>query len=233
MAVSKVCIAPFDALTLVLDPALALSASVLFAALAEALIEADYLAKRPGKILVDHYFDNPVAASYIAFLAFHNPHLRTKRNLAALAILMHMPGGGISRPDILTDSGGLQEYYEIKPDSAAGTAAGATKLLAIAGFTGIFTLPYLPGVSFTPSPSIPLGSGTIPTLSGPVPFSATLSVSRTRVGLIQYKVCVETDFLKVGVTAAVIIGIIIIIILSDGLIVPIPVPAGAPIPVLG
>ena len=78
MAVTKICVAPFDALALAVDPPLALTLSVLFAALAEGLIEADYLAKRPGKIFVDHYFDNPITASYIAFLASHNPHLRTR-----------------------------------------------------------------------------------------------------------------------------------------------------------
>ena len=232
MAVTKICVAPFDALALAVDPPLALTLSVLFAALAEGLIEADYLAKRPGKIFVDHYFDNPITASYIAFLASHNPHLRTRRNLAALAILANMPGGGISRPDILTDSGGLKEYYEIKPDSAAGSAAGAAKLIAIIGFMGIFTLPYAPGITFTPTPSIPLGSGTIPTVGGPVPFSATLGVARTKAGLIQYKGCVETDFVKVGVTVLVIIAIVIIIILTKRVPIPIPVPGGAPVPVL-
>jgi hypothetical protein len=235
MAISKVCGTPSDTLQLISDPIGAAAASALFGIIAEALIEGDYLSKRPGKVFVDHFFDNALAASYIAFLAFHNPHIRNPRTLAQLAILTNLPGGGIVRPDIVTDQAGIQEYYEIKPDSAAGLAAGRLKMLAIDAFMGSFRLPYGRGPSYTPASSLPLASGTIPVIVGtPVPFTATLEPKRTMPGLIQYKVCVETDFLLLGVNALVIIAIIILLILlkrlPGRLPVPVPIPRGLPIP---
>jgi len=234
-AVSTVCASPSDALVIAFDPVFAAVASGLFGILAEGLIDLDYLAKRPGKIFVDHYFDNPVTSSYIAFLASHNAHLRTPANIARLAILTNLPGGGIMRPDILTDQAGMKEYYEIKPDSAAGLALGLGKLAAIDAFMGTFRLPYSRGATYAPTSSIPIGSGTIPTLSGPVPFKATLSSKRTKAGLIQYQLCVETDFLAIGVTALVIIALIIVVIITKklpGRLPPLPSPVPGSMPVL-
>jgi hypothetical protein len=232
MAVTKVCGTPSDTLLLIADPVGAAVASGLFGLIAEGLLEADYLSKRPGKIFVDHYFDNPIPASYIAFLAHHNAHIRNPVTLAQLAILVNLDGAGILRPDILTDQAGIKEYYEIKANSTAGSAAGSLKLLGIDAFLGTFRLPYPRGATYAPTPSILLASGTIPTLGGPVPFTATLEASRTAPGLIQYVVCVETDFLKIGVTAAVIIALVILVIITRRLPgrVPIPVPGGLPVP---
>jgi hypothetical protein len=204
----------------------------MFGELAERLIELDYITIRPGKVLVDHFFDNPVTSSFIAFLAFHNAHIRDPITLAQLAILANLPGGGIARPDILTDQGLIQEYYEIKPDSTSGRTEGRLKMSAIDAFMGTFALPYPRGTTFTPSPVISLGSGTIPTVKGPVPFKAFLRVRRSRAGLLVYRVCVETDFAAIGVTVLVIIAIIIMVILLKRLPVPVPMPPGVPVPVL-
>jgi len=233
MAITKQCGTPSDTLQLIADPVGAGLASLLFGELAERLIEGDYVSKRPGKIFVDHFFDNPIAASYIAFLAVHNPHIRRPATLAQLALLTNLPGGGIVRPDIVTDQVGVKEYYEIKPDSAAGLAAGRAKMMAIDAFMGTFRLVYPRGGGYAPASSIPLGSGTIPTVGGPVPFTATLEASRLSPGLIQWRVCVETDFLLIGVTALVIIAIIILVIITKrlpGRLPPIPIPRGLPVP---
>jgi hypothetical protein len=230
-AVSKSCVAPSEALTTILDPVGTRLASSIFGLLAEGLIGLDYLSKRPGKIFVDHYFDNPITSSYIAFLAFHNRRLRTPANLALLAILSNMKDAGIERPDILTDQPGIQELYEIKPDSFSGKADGVLKLLGIDAFMGIFKLPYKRGSTYAPTPSLPIASGTIPTIAGPVPYKATLEAKRTMAGLIQYKICVETDFLKVGATALVLIAVIIVVIITrrlPGRLPPFPIPIPMP-----
>jgi hypothetical protein len=229
MAVTTVCVPPSEALGVVFAASPLGVVNNLMGGLAERLIEADYLSQRPGVVFADHYFDNPVTSSYIAFLAVHNAHLRTPAKLAQLAILSNMPGGGLARPDILTDQAMIREYYEIKPESAEGSVEGKAKLMAIQAFMALFGCTYIPGVTLVPGPSIPMASGTIPTIMGGVPFQAYLSVRRTLPGLLQYSVCVKTDFVAIGASILAIIAAIIAAILLKGARLPTLDPMPTPV----
>lgn len=236
-AVTKVCVAPSEALDILfpgLDPA-KIIVSKAVGLLAEELITLDYLDKRPGRILFDHYFDNPLPMTYLSFLISKNPHLRNPFTIALLALDLNTDTFGIKRPDILTDMLGIRELYEIKPNSVSGLAEGRAKLAAISGFQIVYRLTYPRGRTFSPTPSIPIAKGTIPMfVGGPLPFELTLSAARTRPGLIQYKVCLETDFLKAAVNELILIAIILIILVTKRVpgLPPIPVPGGLPMPVI-
>ena len=236
-AVTKVCVAPSEALDVLfpgLDPG-KIIVSKAFGLLAEELITLDYLRKRPGKILFDHYFDNPLPTTYLSFLISKNPHLRNPFTVSLLAFDLTMDAFGIKRPDILTDMIGIRELYEIKPNSPSGLVEGRLKLAAISGFQIVYRLTYSKGMTFSPSPSITISKGTIPMLVGsPLPFELSLSAKLTAPGLIQYKVCLETDFLKAAINELVLIAIILIILVTKRVpkIPPVPVPGGLPIPLL-
>jgi hypothetical protein len=228
-ALKKGCLAP----SLVVTPA----AASLFGTVAEGLIEADYIASKGGVPFREVFLDNPMGSlSYVAFLAAHHPSL----NVALLAAQIGV-SGGVLIPDIL-DTRGMQEFYEIKPDSIDGRPAGRAKLAAIDAFMGFNSLPYTRGVSYTPTLSIPIPlAGTA--LGGLIGLPAvlacgvpnvTLKTVRSASGLLLYEVCVEADldcYLKVQVTlAALIVAIIIAILIARGL--PVPFPAPVPVPVV-
>jgi hypothetical protein len=229
MAITTVCVAPSEALGFAFSGSPLGTVNNLMGGLAERLIELDYITQRPGVVFTDHYFDNPITSSYIAFLAVHNAHLRTPAKLAQLAILSNMPGGGISRPDILTDQRSIRELYEIKPDSTEGLIEGREKLFIIDAFMSLFGLSYTKGISFVPTASIELVSGTIPTVVGSVPFRMRFVVRRTLPGLLQYRVCVETDFAAIGASVLAVIAAIIIALLLRGARIPTNIPLPSPV----
>ena len=60
---------------------------------------------------------------------------------------------------------------------------------------------------------------------GSVPVVVTFEISRDQNGLLVYDICVETDWLVVSVAAIALVIAIILIILSDGALEPVVVPA--------
>ncbi|GLH74135.1 hypothetical protein GETHLI_26370 [Geothrix limicola] len=189
-----------------------------FGLLAEKLIEKDYCSKMGCKA-GENYFDPSLGGPdprYAAFIIRNNPGLsRTHR-----AILRASP---MRRPDILTHTPSRQDYYEIKPDSIYGTISGLEKLIEIGAIMSVFSLPYVAGTTYTPSPKIPLVGFSV----GGVPVEAFLSVKRGRAGLVQYEVCLRTNWALVALAAAIAALIIILIILigeEGGIPLPIPDP---------
>jgi Domain of unknown function (DUF4157) len=231
-ATKKGCIAP----SFVVDVA---TASV-FGTLAETLIEADYLALMGGAPFADVFLDNPLGPmSYVAFLASHHPSLN-KLLLAAQISL----SGGVLVPDIL-DTRGTPEFYDVKPDSPDGRAAGRGKLAAIEAFMAFNRLPYERGVSYTPTPSLPIplaGAALIAAISaiaGPAAVPPVLACGLPLVtlapkragGLLLYQVCVEADldcYLKVLALEALIAAIILAALATEGASLPETVPALIP-----
>lgn len=227
-ALKKGCLAP----SLVVTPVVA----SLFGTVAEGLIEADYITGKGGVPFREVFLDNPMGSvSYVAFLAAHHPSL----NVALLAAQIGL-SGGVLIPDILDTRAG-QEFYEIKPDSIDGRPAGRAKLAAIDAFMSFNSLLYTRGLSYTPTPSIPIPLAG-PALGGLIGLPAviacgvptvTLKTVRSASGLLLYEVCVEADldcYLRVQVTlAALIVAIIIAILIARGLPVPVPVPALVPV----
>jgi hypothetical protein len=124
----------------------------------------------------------------------------------------------VFRPDILTHNPPRLEYEELKPDSVSGRAAGRLKQAGLAVLFARFSLPYVPGVTWS-------GTGTLPLVTLPGPVEVFLEWHRNRPGLVVYNFCVRGEksvLLAYGIAA--IILAIILIILSRGKVLPVPVP---------
>jgi hypothetical protein len=211
-AINTRCFAP----SAILTPAAAAG----FGIIAEKFVQFDYctLMGCPGG---EQYFDNsfagPIDPFYIAFIVRKNPGLPSWA-IVALSSL------SVNRPDILAHTPMRQDFYEVKPDSGTGRAAGRIKIAAIDGYMRAFSLPYSAGTAYTPTALIPIFTTTV---SG-TPVEAYLGLRRARNGLIVYELCVRTDWAKVALAALIAVLILIIIILSRGRI---PVPGPTPVPV--
>lgn len=160
-----------------------------FGTIAERLIEQDYcdtLGCAPTTTFIDNF--NPTA--YRAFLVSHNPSLRSRGKAIALAVAS---ATGIARPDIMCDDGARKDYYEIKPLSPSGVAAGLEKLAEIAAFMAALGLPYVPGTIYSPSKDIPIMSG----LVIGEPLTVSLNVNRFVPGLVTYSLCLEGNLAEI------------------------------------
>jgi len=154
-----------------------------FGTIAERFIENDYcdtLGCSAATVFIDN--NNPTA--YKAFLTAHNPSLRSGAKAVALTAASIT---GIARPDILNDDGVRRDFYEIKPLSPSGAAAGVEKLVEIAAFMALLGLPYVSGVTYSPSKDIPIMSGTI--LGEPI--GVALNVQRFVPGIVTYSLCLR------------------------------------------
>ena len=196
-----------------------------FGAFAESVIAGDYLKNvgRPSFFPASPFdfldisvgFGNTVL--YIAFLKSHHPRL------SAAALLALSAGGLLKIPDMMTsDAPRRTEFYEIKPNSFTGRAAGSVKIAMIDGLMTFHSLPYVPGTQYSPNTRIPIFSGT--------PLGARLDVffhfERIAPGLVVYDVCAEGDLAQLGLAVLLaILAIIIAILLRRGL------PGGNPGPV--
>src|SRR5262249_37193073 len=213
------CLAPSEFLTT--------PTAAAFGAVAEAIIQADYLTNvgrtsvfpvSPFDFIdITHGFGN--TALYIAFLKANNPRL----SVSQLAVLS--AGGDLKIPDIMThDPPRRTEFYEIKPNSVTGRLAGTTKVALIDAVMTGFSLPYRPGIQYAPNKRVLLFSGT--------PLGARLEVffhfQHIAPGLIVYEICAEGELAKLGLRVLLAILAIIILILLRG-----RVPGGQPVPVPG
>lgn len=220
-SVSTLCLAPFDLFTLGGLHGAQFTASA-FGDVAEALIQANYCTVMGCSVMATDFFDNPIPGSYIAFLVAHNPHLNNPKDIVALALISLT---GLNRPDILTDLPTRKEYYEIKPRSLAGIIAGINKLLTIQAFMASYSLPYVFGTPYTPTPPEIL-SGTV--MVGPWPLTVSLRAERIAPGLIVYDICFTGELGKIAIAALI---LIVLIILTRGRL-PGRIPLPAPVPVL-
>lgn len=184
-----------------------------FGFIAEKLIEADYTGKMGVAPPVTAYFDSslagPVDPALRDFIDAHNALDAWK-----YYFLTFTP---VQRPDMLADDGALREYDEIKPDSIFGVTRGFEKLVEIRAWMGALGLPYVRGSAYSPTARIPFYSATLP---GGIPFELSLSVRRLSPGLVVYRLCVTTDFLKLGAALAAAIIAAIIYLLRGRIPVP-------------
>ncbi|WP_445278035.1 hypothetical protein, partial [Streptomyces sp. DSM 41033] len=138
---------------------------------------------------VTTYVDNNNPTQYKAFLAAHNPSLAVPPKSDSLAAMGLM----IQRPDILCDDGPRKEYYEIKPLSISGAAAGVLKLVFIVKFMSDLGLPYQRGMSY---PNTANGAKDIPIMGGTVlgsQLDVILNVTRHAPGILTYSICLHGD----------------------------------------
>jgi hypothetical protein len=157
---------------------------------------------------------------FISFLKDHNPKL----SLSQIAVLSGI-GGMVRVPDLMTDDATRKEFYEIKPNSIDGNAAGLAKIAALDALFAFTKLPYKPGRTWSPDEKVPIFSGSM--------FGRNIEGSfhyfKKSPGLIVYEICIDGDLLDLAleVIVAIILAIIIIII-SRGRV---PIPGPAPVPV--
>ena len=154
-----------------------------FGTIAERFIEADYCATL-GCTAATEYIDNFNPTAYLTFMRAHNPSLTSGAPAVALAAASIT---GIARPDLMTDNAVRKEYYEIKPFSPDGVTAGMEKLVEIMAFMALLSLPYVPGIVYSPSKDIPMLSGMV--LGEPLTVS--LNVQRHLPGLVTYSLCLQ------------------------------------------
>jgi hypothetical protein len=208
------CLAPSEFLT---GPT-----SATFGAYAESVIQADYL-RENGRLAyypaspvdfkdISHGFGN--TSLYVAFLRHNNPSV-SQSELLALSF-----SGLLKIPDIATHdpATGRHEFYEIKPNSIDGRAAGFTKVAMIDAANTSLHLPYRPGIRYSPNRRLRIYSG--------MPLGARLDVyfhfQRVSPGLLVYDICAEGEFLQFGIAIllAILAMIILIVLRGRGLIPP-------------
>jgi hypothetical protein len=199
---------------------------------------------RPKKPARD-YLDLGPILDYVDFLCLNNPFFDTFHEHAALRLEVIF---GLERPDIITDdpskTPARREFYEIKPDSNAGRAAGFAKIAEIKAFMDVRGFPYKPGTKWDPATTLI----DIDTVLG-IPFEMRLKARRIRSksgldGLIVYALCVKGEFEKVPLPDKEIIAALIAMLLATRspkvpggtppslpIPVPVPVPFPEPIPI--
>jgi hypothetical protein len=154
----------------------------MFGEFAHQIVSVDYCLKM-GCSLKDNYFDKsdagPIDSGYVSFITRKNQGKVPPWKLDVLKAV------AVSRPDILTHKPLRKDFYEVKPNSASGLAAGQAKLTLIDDYMRVLGLPYTRGIAYTPTEEISLGA---------VPFGTymalvSLELKRVQSGLIAYKVC--------------------------------------------
>lgn len=154
--------------------------------LVEPHVNADFCAQAGPCSAVDDFFDllnSPVP--YTTFLAAHNPGI----NPATISDV----GSGV-RPDIISHHPDLTpEWYEIKPLSPAGVAAGLVKGNALKDGYADNGFPYIPGKRYKPSNEILLGQFITPEGEK---LDVFIAARRLLPGLIFYRLCLRGDFVQ-------------------------------------
>ncbi len=194
-----------------------------FGIFAHAVIAVDYETRqgvaRGLSAYIDDGFAGQIDPRYAAFLIGKNPALPSWAKVA-LAI------STLQRPDVVLDDGVRREFEEVKPASATGLVDGLAKVATVSAYMASLALPYTPGVTYVPTPNIPIFSTTV---TG-VPVHFSLSVARNSPGLIVYKYCIRTDWSRLAWRAVIALILLIMAILTRGRFRP-PVLWPRPIPV--
>lgn len=186
------CIAPSEI------PGISSREASVFGAVAEDLIYADFVANYA--IVSNELFrdaNNP--AAYLYFLAINNPHFteRLQRDY-----FMRLRAERLMRiPDFLVHKSSERAFYEVKPDSATGRAAGVEKVGTLSAVYGFYRLPYRAGRKFNPRDHTVAIFGTA--------LRATLRVRRAAPGLLVYKLCLRSEGVMELATLAVLLRYIV------------------------
>jgi hypothetical protein len=152
------------------------------------------------------------------FIAF----LRANNKLSTSQLLSLSASGLVNIPDLMTHNPPRnREFYEIKPNSVDGRAAGRAKIASLAALFGFLGLGYRPGTSWKPAERILLWSGLI--VGARIEAHLSFFASPTTNGLILYELCIEGEIAKALERIALTVLIALIVVLVTR--VPIPVPA--------
>lgn len=156
---------------------------------------------------------------YILYLKFHNT-LSTRQLIILSASAM------VSIPDIVTHNPSRSstptrtEFYEIKPNSPPGIAAGAIKIASISQLCSALSLPYKSGTIWTPDEKILISSGS--------PLGIHIEVffhfKRISPALVVYEICIEGELEKIALAVLIAILAIILALILKGRRLPVPMP---------
>ncbi|MEI7698366.1 MAG: hypothetical protein WCK86_01110 [Planctomycetia bacterium] len=153
-----------------------------FGAVAEDIIYADFHSKYAGGTY-ELFRDANNPSSYLLFLARNNPQFSQTmqedyyRRLR-VEQLMRIP-------DFLVHKPAEQAFYEVKPDSPSGMAAGIEKVGTLRAVYTYYQLPYAAGSVFTPR------NHTLASLGAAL--QVTMRVRRAADGLLVYRICLDSE----------------------------------------
>jgi hypothetical protein len=182
------CIAPSEI------PGVSAGDASTFGAVAEDIIYADFHAQYGGGGPTELFRDANNPAAYLFFLAVNNPHFTEARQQDYYRQL-RLAGLGWRIPDFMVHNSTERAFYEVKPDSRTGLAAGMEKVGILSAAYRHFQLPYRAGRVFVPRDHVVASYGSV--------LRVTLRVRRAADGLILYKLCVTADgVLEVATLAA-------------------------------
>jgi len=170
------CIAPSEV------PGVSPQEASVFGSIAEDIIYADFHAQY-GSALFEVFRDANNPAAYLFFLARNNPHFVQSRQMDYYGRLRSKRLGRI--PDFLVHRPDERAFYEVKPDSTSGMAAGIDKVGTLTAVYRFYGLPYVGGTRFQPRDHTVALLGSL--------LRATLKVRRVAPGLIVYKLCLDSE----------------------------------------
>lgn len=183
------CIAPSEV------PGIASTEAGTFGAIAEELIYADFCTRYP-RVGNQLFRDANNPSAYLYFLAVNNPQFTKARQTDYYTRLL---GEGLMRiPDFLVHTPAEKAFYEVKPDSPSGMAAGVEKVGTLSAVYPFYTLPYRGGSMFTPRDHVVARLGTA--------IEVTLRVRRAAPGLLVYSLCLKSDGVIETATLAALLG---------------------------
>jgi hypothetical protein len=154
----------------------------------EGIIRADYCKSKGGcqffPLLGEQDFaDNrkglPTVTVFLAFLKANNDSLD-----------LHSIGQPSAVPDLMTDSAGRREFYEIKPNSQSGIAAGRLKIGTVTDFLASNNLIYLPGTLYKPDVTKIIYKES----AGFIQYEVSVHWFALEDGLIVYEICTVARF---------------------------------------
>lgn len=153
-----------------------------FGNFAEDLITSEYRSRRAFGAN-DIYIDDNNPAPYLYFLARHNPRFdQTAQTAYYRQLYMDRE---YRRPDMLVHTMAERAFYEIKPDSTSGRAAGEDKVGILTATYAAHGLPYRPGTNYSTTRIQVASYGGL--------ITSYLEANLIRPGLIVYKVCLESN----------------------------------------
>lgn len=152
-----------------------------FGGLAEDLIASEFRSRR-GFAAFDIYIDDYNPASYLYFLARHNPAFN--QSIQTQFYTQVYRDREYRRPDMLIHTMAEQAFYEIKPDSNTGRIDGAAKVTILIDTYRRYRLPYRPGIGY--------GTVDIPVAALGSLIKVNLNARQISAGLIVYKICLDS-----------------------------------------
>lgn len=214
----------------------------------EAVVMVDYLAYRVANGGVPIVFDAPGAAEFFdvkgdrceqfaSFLKLKNGHVDEALIDAFCRQRKVRDGDRSMVPDIITHDGALREFYEVKPASSSGRAAGRQKIRNFCELNAGHGMPYCADPDPLNPVAVPRGNSYNPNYRKvfwrgqyhSIPAQVSLRFERDSDSLVLYRFCVEVtpDVVNETVLVLLVKAAIVALILTRGAAIGVLAPAAA------